>query len=865
MQVGLRRTLVRILGEVVVIRRSLLVGLTILVCGGPLGAQTTLEYPGGKQPSSVPQGLAEHSGQMLRCLIHTQSAKISSRPSPSAEAVGTADFLDDFYVAGKGPNDGYVFVVTVASEVNFPDLPIRECHGWVRRQDCLVFSVGIAGQGPECMVDPNTSIHHKAMLVNRLEQNEGVESLSERVAFLDKPQSSGESRGERALFTIFYVYAEARDYLLLGLEPRLRDIVLDKECILGWVPKHRACRWNTREAVEFNKSDLVAGLRNQPCRIFLHDDEVKAFLKVKDESVVAPIAMEDIRVKEWEFDQARFPLIDAPNGPSVISTRGNRLYRIGFIGDVFDTSGATGTVQPIATRRQVEELREKVRLLQARTSKIQICFLIDATFSMDPWITAAAEAVTGIVRQLQDRYRGGEHLEVSVNYYRDEDDPKPVEFHPFQRPSEALFLLDPGKAVGGGSPHEAMFSAICQRLSMEDERDSEGRVNKYSFDPEAVKILILIGDDGNDPADTEHTMDQVFQQIRRTGGSSSLGFLALSVGKPGTSRDTFIDQTRAIAEKLAKAEQAGYPILQTSAEDEPIVGLDSLRDSLQNLTGQVLISDNAEEIVEAISRRFDVGLAEKELYQKCLTSLHAGNEIPDSTASFMKWAGISVRVGDSSSVRAYGVIWKHRMEEMIQRHELDRLKLAARGVQLFHEGWVAEYDPRETPNAKGSIPPAIRHVVLMHKSEVNDLATVLGMVTRRWEPRALRMAWEEALDKVTGKDVSVSLQVSPFELMKKHFGIKVKKGLLALSLEELSRQSAGSLLSARSAMEESYYRLKHAYDGQEADYYWANVGGTGRKVFKFRNLRPRSYWWYTDGAEDVFKEGRAWIDRDMLP
>ncbi len=849
------------------IARLLLASLLTLPAGALPGAEAELQFPAGARPDTVPRDPAARHDEMLKCLVHTRGAPVYARPSAESNVVERTGFLDDFYVAGRSPDKAYLFLVTVASEATFPDLPVRTCHGWIRRRHCLVFS-GDARSGPEGLVDPRTSIHHKALLVNRLERSDGVTTLLTKVPFVDRPDGEGKPLGARALFTIYYVFAEKRDdagqaeYLLLGREPRVNDVVLDRHEILGWVPAHRACRWNTREAVEFNKCDVAAGKRTQPCRIFLHADEVKAYLEVADDREVAPIAEEDMSVRQWQYDQARFPLIEDESGPSVVSIRGNTLYKIGFIGDVFDYSSETGTVRPIATRREIEQLRDKVEALRQRTSKVQACFLIDGTFSMDSWIAAAGEAVRAIVRGMQDRFLAGRHLEVSVNYYRDRDDPAPVDFHPFQRPSVALGLLDPEKAVGGGEPYEMTFAAICRRLEMRDEQtadDSTGgrRPERMAFDPEAVKILIVIGDDGNDPDDRSYSIETVCRRIASAGGASPIGFLALPVGKETEYRQTFVSQMRQIAEKLATAELAEY----SEGETEPDAEL--LR-RVEALSARVVVTSDTDEIVEAISERFALALAEKEYYQRCLQYLHAGTEIPESVAAALQRAGGDGEEDPAQAARTFGVVWKHRMDNMIARHNLERLQLAAHGVQLFHEGWIAEEDPQERP-VSGRPPPAIRHVVLMHKSELNELLTVLSMVIRHWQPSALRLAWKEALDKVTGKDVSVSLHVSPLELMRKHFGIKVKKGLLALTLDDLSRQSAGSLVEAREALEASYYRLKHAYDDQDADYYWVDVGATGRRAFRFRNVRRRDYWWYADGADEFRSEGRAWIEREMLP
>src|SRR3989339_658362 len=221
--------------------KCLLVFLTVQ----PALGQTEMRFPQDVRPDRVPKNLSDTPNQALKCFLNQEGAPFYSDPSLSQE-LAKGRFLDAYHIAGKDADGRSWFLVTAASELDYPDLPVRQWHGWVRREHCLVYT----GYGPEGLKDPYTHIHRKAMLVNRLGGSGGSTALSPLVSFVDRPNAQGVERRRRALFDIYYVFAEMPEYLLLGTEPRVERAGSQEDVLLGWVPKGRACVWNTREAVE---------------------------------------------------------------------------------------------------------------------------------------------------------------------------------------------------------------------------------------------------------------------------------------------------------------------------------------------------------------------------------------------------------------------------------------------------------------------------------------------------------------------------------------------------------------------------------------------------------------------------------------
>ena len=207
------------------------------------------------------------------------------------------------------------------------------------------------------------------------------------------------------------------------------------------------------------------------------------------------------------------------------------------------------------------------------------------------------------------------------------------------------------------------------------------------------------------------------------------------------------------------------------------------------------------------------------------------------------------------------------MEDMIHGQHLETLQLAAHGVQLFREGWIAERDPQETAPPGEQVPPTIRQVVLIHKGEVSRLADFLGLVVDNFHQKPVQSVWKESLDKVTHGDVSINPQMELRQLLEIHLRIKVRpeNSLLALKFDELGGIEPSRLLRLRMDLKKCAYRLADALKEIEADYRPVPVGETGRYELERYNEHPRRYWWFAEGREDGQKEARAWLDRDMLP
>ncbi|MBI2479389.1 MAG: hypothetical protein HYV60_12380, partial [Planctomycetia bacterium] len=476
--------------------------LLVVSAGLPVAAQTSA--PPRIQPTMIgkdPRGLSERP---LQCYIHVQDA-------PALEGNGKPthrlNFLDQYYVADLYPKVGQPTHAYLAKPIDRLDLRIRQHVGWVPWSLCLCFT----GAGPLALRDKETLIDRKAMLVTYLRdapastskgfvsstpQREvdaalAADVLRRETGFFDRPETKENGALElcrKGLFEIYYVYDETNTHLFLGSERNVPGENRRQEILLGWVPKSRLCQWNTREAVEFNKRDITE--RTQPALVFFNENDLSQFLnatrpptldelRAREPKVL--IAWEELKTcTEWPHNLPRYPILgEFGQWPS------NAAYKVGIIGHVYGSQQ-----QLLLTEQQLRDLQDKADRLMQGVSTIQIAFLIDATDSMREWFPVAQQAVKRIfdeVRNLNADKVQVERMSCAVHFYRSDKEREiglMLETHPFGDERDAIGVLDSAKALGGESRQE-IFAAIFDSLT------------KQPFQPEATKILIVIGDGGD--------------------------------------------------------------------------------------------------------------------------------------------------------------------------------------------------------------------------------------------------------------------------------------------------------------------------------------------------------------------------------
>lgn len=133
---------------------------------------------------------------------------------------------------------------------------VDEPIGWVPK------NVIVTKQAAE--IDPATSIHLKARIVNKLAHvitalgnpdDEATESDLSQAAVRLAPTEDAEIRTHFRLSNLFFVYAQTETHVLMGAGPYFLD--KPEDVVLGWVANSRVSRWNTREAFEWDRQTTL--------------------------------------------------------------------------------------------------------------------------------------------------------------------------------------------------------------------------------------------------------------------------------------------------------------------------------------------------------------------------------------------------------------------------------------------------------------------------------------------------------------------------------------------------------------------------------------------------------------------------------
>ena len=99
-------------------------------------------------------------------------------------------------------------------------------------------------------------------------------------------------------------------------------------------------------------------------------------------------------------------------------------------------------------------------------SIVQLCFILDCTASMDPWIQAAKNQIMEIISKLRNEYSEYRY-EVALVGYRDYGDHERFIIRDFTEPKQIVNILKQIKADGGDDETEDVAGALEQvsRLS----------------------------------------------------------------------------------------------------------------------------------------------------------------------------------------------------------------------------------------------------------------------------------------------------------------------------------------------------------------------------------------------------------------
>lgn len=868
-----------------------------------LPSQDGIVFPNGK-PEQVPKKnwkevfswLPVSKPAFLCAYITASDVEVFNDPQKPSSMRRKATFLqgrqdrspNPFHVGdvfGERGNE-FVLLVEAVKPNDDNDGKIKENQegyfGWVH-----ISSVTIFLQSPNLTLyafeEEETGISRKAMLINKLpEKKTDFKELIGNVQFLDKPSPEGKKTTQRGLFSIYYIVdvfpkgsrpgRESHFLLSTGRETVPGD---HRNQILGWVRKDRVVEWNTRECIEpyrnFEQSGNSPYERVRPGLYFKSREALQDYVKFvrgKEKRASEPlfqsmlneflkdklISKEEIGGANWSwtYPMARFPILESA---TLQAPYNHRVYRVGVIGDVFT---ADGTVAIQA--RKSDLLRHEIEKLKASTGKIQVKFVMDATFGMDKWFKSGASAVENIIKEVE--LIGGKFganklgIEFSVNFYRDirEVEGGPVfKGNPFMRGQAAIGLLKNAKAVGGWDDPDAVFLGIEKSLT---EKQSK-------FDKDAIKVLIIIGDDGDQ--NTPGLIEAATALIEAEGKGNPVNFFAVSVGSQDIPRyRDFSSQMRDLCSTLNRNERSKREKSLAARQLPP--GQQSMaRRMLSSYTvAEMITEQDGSTVTSRISEKLKESLREMRVKLEEYRKVSSGEE--ENTAV--------LSTDEEGIAGAYRMAWKEQVLNQIRDRGFDPLLLARSGVQLFQEAWVLETDPLETENTRDLddptqtiTSPCVRFLWFVDKPDFIKLKDYVSTVVsgKDWDPKTLQDTWIEALNQSTYGDLIKKAKQdeslknvefgTPEKLFKQVFkGLKVRISILKMDFNEIAIISPNDIRKQYAQLKTKLKRMDDV-DKDRGFLFGEQVGETSI-------LRgPRQYWYEVEQGQAL----KAWLDRQIFP
>lgn len=764
------------------------------------------------------------SGEAIPIMVAIDSAKARAAPSARGVVAQSLSFLKTYYLADTATDAGSGGKFYLLAEMDMETAKPTSFVGWVAEGDVLTELKAMNAEG-------KPGIYRKAIVINQWrqakkgEEEGGLEIEGAKV--FTGPGDEYEPVATLGLFSFFYIFKERSDnlneYVLLGNYNTIRNSLNAKDTIIGWVPKNRVATWSTRHAMEFDKRTMDRRVEADPgktgAKIFESKEVLEAYLQGKDEHegiAVEPIAVEDPKVRNWNYSTQRFPLFDTLPSDKVQSA--DQLWHVGFIGDQIFVDGSIG-----ATGVDLDIEREKLRRLAQEMKCVNLVVVMDSTGSMRSYFKPAADAVNTIASRINNLQGANPddqlEIRISVVFYRDyvdedgKDGPNDtylIKRLPLTQNMGAVShflsaeLETPFEGAGGDEP-EAVFYAIDQAIAM--------AANEVA-DKKGFKALIVIGDKGNHPSG--------YQPPEPYGKVQELG----------------------VEDVAKRIEDAGYSfyhihvVEESRIEGDKDIRLfhDQMRDldrrlNLDSRMNSSTTTSDPKEVAEAI-----VDAAEKEAEIFCQTRK-------------AMWETERGEIGLVELARSHGVQLTRRLTALMEENDIDPSVFVQKSVQVFDRGWIAEKDILSST-------PQVRPMILVERSTLEQLIAILaGFVKETPSRQSVLSVWTTALESQIGE---AGVDKSPKELIESHLGIPIRNKVLQKSLEEISNLNPEDLQALWKTLDRDLKRLRGVYMEKNLEVV-EEPDADGRMKVVVKDLGTRKVWWQGGACE------YGWIPLDEMP
>ena len=311
----------------------------------------------------------------------------------------TIKFLEEFYVAEIKGN--YLHIYKELDISAFPTISNKAIdYGWIHR-DFVILS-------DHALINENTRIDKKAMILRRILLDEEAMNLSEEINFKSTPLLNTSTNYNAVEFEIYMVYKITSNAVLLGKSFKIEggNEIDRTRTTPGWVPLNVVTFWDHRVCLEPNWMPTAVNERVEKGArpyIFSEARAALSYKTSKDPQEQYIYFTKDPGTKRNPGTVARFPIIKDEN-----------VYKIGASGRL-----PSAKLEPTPTSEfDIESLLASFELMKEQAKNFNVVFVIDGTKSMGHYYQPIANAIANSVRALSAS-RSKHKLKFAVVIYRD--------------------------------------------------------------------------------------------------------------------------------------------------------------------------------------------------------------------------------------------------------------------------------------------------------------------------------------------------------------------------------------------------------------------------------------------------------------
>lgn len=398
----------------------------------------------------------------------------------------------------------------------------NESQGILGKSDLLLWNEALGN-------DNNFRIKAMAVITPETLRRGNLDEITRnQLTFYESPTTNSVVKFKSGVFDIYYLYKQIPGWLLLGKRNQIGN-GRAKDVIYGWAKRENLFVWDNRLALEPNwQSNAVQERVSKDFKIqaFETVDEIENYQEygISDEAL-----WEGIHKKKWDPFVKRLPVLEYD-----LADRG--IFKVGIESAFF--SEVDGEVKEIKELTQEERIiMDKLYETQhSRFRKINICFILDGTESMDPYYSYVRDGIEESINILK-KGDSENKIFLALTVYRDKADDFPIEVisnltNDYQSVLDKIGSIKAISDPDDTSYDELMYSGID---------DSFGN---FITDTTSTNVFILIGDaGGNDGYKEASVLDKL--------GIFDVSFLAIQVNRKYEADEDFISQVSRLISKHA--------------------------------------------------------------------------------------------------------------------------------------------------------------------------------------------------------------------------------------------------------------------------------------------------------------------------